>query len=421
MLGSTWERTPGRTHGPVGCVYPPGKMTSRVPLIIIAAIAAPRCQSEPEIPAVTAAMHAEVDAHEIAGSVTLVATKDRVLDLTATGLADIAGNRPMQADTMFWIASMTKPITGVAILMLQDDGKLSVDDPVAKFIPEFAALRTPSGKPANITIAQLLSHTSGLASPPKTAASRSAKTLRELAAIYLAHPMQFEPGSSWKYTTSGLIVAGEIVEIVSGQPFDAFLQNRLFDPLGMKDTTFYPSDEQRLRLARGYRANPATGEFTVQQTLGANGPVPRSGEMVPLGDGGLFSTAGDYSRFCQMLLNGGTLDGRRYLSADAYKRMTTVCTGDLPTGFSKKEINHVLGWGLGVAIEREQGGGVSDFLSPGSFGHPGAWGTAAWIDPARGVAYVMMVQRSNMPDNFQNPPALAFIRAASGALASPAH
>ncbi|HXN35131.1 MAG TPA: serine hydrolase domain-containing protein [Opitutaceae bacterium] len=377
-------------------------------------------RASPELPAVTAAMQATVDAHEVAGAVTLVAGRDRILHLGTTGLADIAGRRPMQPDTMFWIASMTKPVTAVAILMLQDDGRLSVDDPVAKYLPDFASLRTPSGKPADITISQLLCHTSGLASPPKSKALLSAKTLQELAAIYLSGTMQFEPGSSWKYTTSGFNVAGLVVETVTGQPFDAFLQNRLFDPLGMKDTTFYPSDEQRLRLARGYRVNPGTGEFTLQQGLAANGPVPRRGESVPLGDGGLFSTAGDYARFCQMLLNGGSLDGRRYLSPAAYRALTTVSTGDLPTGYSKKQINHVLGWGLGVAIERAPGGGVSDFLSPGSFGHPGAWGTAAWIDPARGAVYVMMVQRSNMPDNFENPPALAFVRAAAGALPAPA-
>jgi CubicO group peptidase (beta-lactamase class C family) len=121
-----------------------------------------------------------------------------------------------------------------------------------------------------------------------------------------------------------------------------------------------------------------------------------------------------------MLLNGGTLDGHRYLSEDALRALTTVCTGDLPTGYTKTKLNHVLGWGLGVAVVRAPGDGVSGYLSPGSFGHPGAWGTAAWIDPVKGVAYVMMVQRSNMPDNFENPPALAFVRAAAGALAGPA-
>jgi CubicO group peptidase (beta-lactamase class C family) len=375
----------------------------------------------PELPPVTAAMQAMVDSHEIAGSVTLVAGKDKVLHLGTTGLADIDAKRPMQPDTMFWIASMTKPVTSVAILMLQDEGRLGVDDPVSKYLPEFAGLKTPSGKPANITIAQLLNHTSGLASPRKTAASRSAKTLRELAALYLSSPMQFEPGSSWAYTTSGFVVLGLIVQTVADQPFDAFLQNRLFDPLGMKDTTFYPTDEQRLRLARAYRANHESGVLTAQEGIWSGGPDPKRGDCVPLGDGGLFSTAGDYARFCQMLLNGGTFEGRRYLSPGAFRALTTVCTGDLPTGYSKRKLNHDLGWGLGVAIVRGPGGGVSDFLSPGTFGHPGAWGTAAWIDPIRGVAYVMMVQRPNMPDNFENPPALAFIRAASGAIAAPAY
>jgi CubicO group peptidase (beta-lactamase class C family) len=326
----------------------------------------------------------------------------------------------MQPDTMFWIASMTKPVTSVAILMLQDDGMLSVDDPVSKYLPEFAGLKTPSGKPANITIAQLLSHTSGLASPRKTAASRSAKTLRELAAIYLSEPMQFEPGSSWAYTTSGFVVLGLIVETVAKQPFDSFLQNRLLDPLGMRDTTFYPTDAQRLRLARAYRASPEAGTLTPQNGIWSGGADPQRGDCVPLGDGGLFCTAGDYARFCQMLLGGGSFEGRRYLSPGAFQALTTVCTGDLPTGYSKRKLNHVLGWGLGAAVVRMQGDGVSAWLSPGSFGHPGAWGTAAWIDPTKGVAYVMMVQRPNMPDNFENPPALAFVGSAESSLAGAA-
>jgi CubicO group peptidase (beta-lactamase class C family) len=366
----------------------------------------------PEIPAIDSAMQAAVDAHEIAGAVTLVATRDKILHLGAAGFADVAAHQPMPTDALCWIASMTKPVTSVAILMLQDDGKLSVSDPVAKYIPEFASLMTPAGKPANLTIAQLLNHTSGLADP-RPAATRSAKTLSELVAVYLSEPMQFEPGTTWRYTSAGFNVAGRIIEIVTGEPFDTFLQQRLFDPLGMRDTTFYPSDTQRLRLAHGYRASPAAGVLTVQTGLGANGPIPTRGQAVPLGAGGLFSTASDYGRFCQMLLNGGTLDGRRYLSAEAYRELTTVTTGDLPTGYTKTKLNHVLGWGLGVAVVKAPGEGVSALLSAGSFGHPGAWGTAAWIDPVKGLIYVMMVQRPNMPDNFENPPALAFLRAAA--------
>jgi CubicO group peptidase (beta-lactamase class C family) len=373
----------------------------------------------PELPGVSAAMQATVDAHEIAGAVTLVASRDKVLHFGTTGLADIASHKPMTPDALFWIASMTKPVTSAAVLMLQDEGKLNINDPVAKYLPEFAALKTPSGQPANLTIRQLLTHTSGLADPRAAATSRM-KTLRELAAFLLTQPMQFEPGSTWRYTSSGFDVAGLVVEVVSGQPFETFLQQRLFDPLGMTDTTFYPSDAQRARIAHTYRANPATGVFTLQEGLGANGPIPVRGEAVPHGGGGLFSTAHDYARFCQMLLNSGTLEGRRYLGADTCRAMATVVTGDLPTGYTKTKLNHELGWGLGVAVIRQQGAGVSGQLSVGSFGHPGALGTGAWIDPVKGVVYVMMVQRSNMPDNFENPPALAFVRSAAAALAKPA-
>ncbi len=380
------------------------------------ALAAP---AAPESPGVAAAMQSMVDAHEIAGAVTLVATGDRIVHLGATGFADVAKRSPMTPDAMFWIASMTKPVTGVAILMLQDDGKLNVNDPIAKYIPEFAALKTPSGKPANLTIAQLLNHTSGLADP-KLAATVSVKTLQDYARVCLSEPMQFEPGTAWRYTSSGFNVAGLIVEIAGGQPFETFLQERLFAPLGMTDTTFYPDEAHQNRLARSYRANPAAGTLTVQSGFGSFGPMPTPGHAIALGAGGLFSTASDYARFCQMLLNGGTLDGRRYLSAGAYRALTTVCTGDLPTGYTKTKLNHVLGWGLGAAVVQAPAGGVSALLSPGSFGHPGAFGTAAWIDPVKGAIYVMMVQRPNMPDNFENPPALAFVRAAAAALANPA-
>ena len=247
--------------------------------------------------------------NEIAGAVTVVVTKDKVLHLETTGFADVAAKRPMTPDTLFWIASMTKPVTGVAVLMLQDEGKLTVADPVAKYLPEFANLKTPSGKPANLTITQILTHTSGLgeASGP---AAQQARTLADLVPLWLAAPMQYEPGEQWKYTQSGINAAARIVEVVSGMTFDAFLQKRLFDPLGMKDTTFYPTDAQRARLVTAYAKNKETGALEPVPPRAEFGPRDRP----PQGNGGLYSTAPDYARFCQMLLNGGTLDGRRYLS-----------------------------------------------------------------------------------------------------------
>ena len=157
--------------------------------------------AKPVLPAVQAALAAQVEAGEIAGAVTLVVTRDAVLHHAATGLADRAAGRPMSEDTVFWIASMTKPITGAAILLLQDEGKLRLEDPVAQHLPEFAGLRTPAGQPANLTIAQVLTHTSGLGEAAGSGAE-AARTLADLVPLWLAAPMQYEPGARWKYTQS---------------------------------------------------------------------------------------------------------------------------------------------------------------------------------------------------------------------------
>ena len=370
---------------------------------------------EPVLPGVGAAMQGMVGKNEISGAVTMVVAKDRVLHSESTGMADAAAKRAMTADTLFWIASMTKPITGTAVLMLQDEGKLHASDPVAKYLPEFAGLKTPSGKAANLTIAQCLTHTSGLGEAGG-AAAKEARTLAELVPLWLAAPMQYEPGEKWKYTQSGINAAARIVEVVSGLTFDQFLQQRIFDPMGMKDTTFYPSDAQRARLVTAYAKDKDTGALD---------PVPpREGfgtrDRPPLGNGGLYSTAPDYARFCQMLLGGGTLDGRRYLSGDALKFLATPQTGEMPTGFFQNDsygqrgANY--GWGLGTSILRTPHDGVASMLSAGSFGHGGAWGTQAWVDPVRGVAYVLMVQRSNFPNSDASEVRRVFQQAAVEAL-----
>ena len=370
---------------------------------------------EPTLPGIGAAMQEMVAKNEIAGAVTVVVAKDKVLHIESTGLADVAAKRPMTPDTLFWIASMTKPITGTAVLMLQDEGKLNVADPVAKYLPEFANLKTPSGKPANLTITQLLTHTSGLGEAGGPAAQQ-AKTLADLVPIWLAAPMQYEPGAKWKYTQSGINAAARIVEVVSGQTFDAFLQRRLFDPLGMKGTTFYPTDAQRTRLATAYAKNKDTGALEAVPPRADFG----TRDHPPQGNGGLYSTAPDYARFCQMLLGGGALDGRRYLSADAMKFLSTPQTGDLPTGFFQNDTfgqrGKNYGWGIGTCILRTPHEGVAAMLSPGSFGHGGAWGTQAWCDPVRGVACVLMVQRANFPNSDASDVRRAFQEAAAKAL-----
>lgn len=238
--------------------------------------------------------------------------------------------------------------------------------------------------------------------------------------LWLATPMQYEPGAKWKYTQSGINAAARIVEVVSGMTFDAFLQKRLFDPLGMKDTTFYPSDAQRARLATAYGKNK-------DGTLEAVPPRADFGTRgrPPQGNGGLYSTAPDYARFCQMLLSGGTLDAQRILSADAMKFLSTPQTGDLPTGFFQNDTfgqrGKNYGWGIGTSILRTPHEGVAAMLSPGTFGHGGAWGTQAWCDPVRGVAFVMMVQRANFPNSDASVVRGAFQQAAADALGENRH
>ena len=369
----------------------------------------------PKLPGIGAAIQEMITKNEIAGAVTIVATKDKYVHLESTGFADVAAKKPMAPDTLFWIASMTKPITGTAILMLQDEGKLNVADRVAKYLPEFANLKTPSGKPANLTLTQILTHTSGLGEATGPAAQQ-ARTLADLVPIWLAAPMQYEPGSKWKYTQSGINAAARIVEVVSGMTFDAFLQKRLFDPLGMTNTTFYPSDAQRAHLVTAYAKNKDTGALEPVPPRPDFGPRDRP----PQGNGGLYSTAPDYARFCQMLLNGGTLDGKRILRPAAVKNLSSVHTGDLPCGFFQNDTfgnrGKNYGWGIGTCILREPHEGVAEVLSPGSYGHGGAWGTQAWIDPVKGVIYVLMVQRANFRNSDASETRSAFQSAAAAAL-----
>ena len=369
----------------------------------------------PVLPGVGAALEAKIAEREIAGAVTMVFTADRVLHRQATGLADLASAKPMPEDALFWIASMTKPVTGAAILILQDEGRLSIDDLVEKHLPEFAALRTPTGRPAKLTIKQILTHTSGLgeASGPATQAARN---LADLVPAWLGAKMQFEPGAQWKYCQSGINLTGRIVEVVSGKSFDTFTRERIFGPLGMKDATFFPTDAQRGRIATGYSRKKETGAL---EPAAPRADYGRTGGP-PLGNGGLYCTADDYARFCQMLLGNGTREGKRILSPEAVKVLSSVHTGDLPTGFFQTEAfgrhGAHYGWGIGTCVLKAPHAGAAEVLSPGTYGHGGAWGTQAWIDPVKGVAYLLMVQRANFPNSDASDVRTAFQRAAAAAL-----
>lgn len=354
-------------------------MRSLLPAVLLPALAFG--QDAP----IRAAMQKMIEAQEVPGAVTAIATRSGVTHLAATGA--------VKKDSLFWIASMTKPVAGTAILMLQEEGKLSVDDPVAKHIPAF------SKYPA-ITLKHLLTHSSGLAeaTPAEWAA---AKKLGDLIPAYLSKPLQFAPGSQWKYCQSGINTLGHIVEIASGLPFEKFLDQRLFQPLGMKDTTFFPTPKQKARLVKPVRKDKATG-----QLVSAELPPGFDPEPFPAANGGLFSTAADYLRFQRMILNEGTLEGRRYLKPESVKQMTTIQSGDLKTGFTPGH-----GWGLAWCVVREPQG-VTKLLSPGSHGHGGAYGTQAWIDPQKGVALLLLVQRAGFANSDDSPVRHAFQEAA---------
>ncbi len=361
--------------------------------------------SQESNPAISAKMEEFIAKKEIAGAVTLVADADRTLYLGTTGQADVEENRPMDNDALFWIASMTKPITAAAVMMMQDEGLLSVDDPIAIYLPEFKDLKDADGNEVTVTIAQCLIHSSGLAevSHEETAGKT---TLAEIIPFVAAKPVQFTPGSKWAYCQSSINTAARIVEVVSGENFPDFLEKRLFAPLGMKDTTFYLTEEQLPRLASSYRR---TSEGNLEKTaigfLAGKSPTDR--DRYPLANGGLFSTASDYAKFARMLLRGGELDGKRHLSESAVKQMTSVQSGDLTTGFTPGN-----GWGIGVCIVREPQGATAT-LSPGTFGHGGAYGTQAWIDPVKNRVHILLVQRANFPNADASEVRAAFHEAAA--------
>ena len=351
-----------------------------------------------------------IDGKEIAGAVTAVVTRNKVVDLQAIGHADLASGTPMRPDTIFWIASMTKPVTATAVMMLQDEGKLSVEDPVGKYVPELKDLKTKDGKPANLTLRHLLTHTGGLAEA-NSEQSRKAEKLADLIPVYASQPVKFEPGAKWEYSQSSINTLGRIVEVVSGLPFQDFLEQRLFAPLAMKDTTFYVSAEQMSRLAKSYERT-ADGQLKEKAIFILDGHAPNSRQRYPAANGGLFSTAPDYARFCQMILNEGRLNGTRFLKPETVKQMCSLQTPQqIKTGFTEGN-----GWGFGWCVVRKPQG-VSEKLSPGTFGHGGAYGTQAWIDPVKGVAYILMVQRSNFSNSDNSDVRKAFQEAAAAALA----
>jgi len=327
-----------------------------------------------------------VDKHELAGAVALVADKNKVLSIESVGFADIASGKAMKQDNIFWIASQSKPMTAVAVMMLVDDGKISLDDPIEKYLPEFRGqmfvaekdnehivLRKPKH---SITVRETLNHTSGL--PFKSAIEEptlDGLSLSSAVRSYAMTPLLSEPGTVYRYSNAGINTAARLIEVVAKVKYEDFMQQKLFDPLGMKDTTFWPNEAQSLRVAKSYRPNASKmnlDEFPVSQLIY---PLTDRVHRFPMPAGGLFSTAIDTSLFCRMLLNNGELDGKRYLSENVIRELSKRQT---PPAIKES-------YGLGFSV------------SPDSYGHGGAHATNMEIRSGKGLVLVWMVQHGGFP------------------------
>jgi len=315
----------------------------------------------------------------------LVGNREQVLEVAAVGHADIETKRTMAVDSIFWIASVTKAITGTAMMALIDEGRVQLEDPVSKYLPELADLWVKASVTEDevvlkrlktpITVRQVMCHISGM--PYSSQAEGlliGGQPLADAVRSYAMTPLESEPGSAFNYSNIGINIGGRIVEVVSGMPFESFLQEKFFGPLGMEDTTFFPSAEQILKLPTVYAANDTNDGLVAVPNSMLKLPLDGPGRYAAPA-GGLFSTAADLFRFCRMILNGGEWNGRRYLSEAAIRGMTTKQTGNaIPDGF-----------GVGWATD-----GVR-------FGHAGAYGTDITIESGLGLIFVWLPQHASFP------------------------
>jgi len=330
-----------------------------------------------------------IDSGALAGAVTAVASADRVLDVGAIGFADIAAGRAMTADTVFWIASMSKPITATALMMLVESGDVKLDDPVETYLPDFTNVRLAAyrddthlllrrpGRP--VTVRDTLCHVSGLPFCSYVEhPTLDRLTLAESVRSYATTPLNTEPGTKMEYSNAGINIAGRIIEVVGGMPYETFLDQRLFGPLGMPDTTFWPTPDHLKRLATAYKPNDAkTGleTYKIEQLT-----YPLDGRTrTPMPAGGLFSTAADMARFGMAILRGGELAGRRILRDETVREMLT------PQSLAYPAVENP--WALG-------------WWSDGAkAGHGGALSTNLEIDPPSGLVTVYLIQHAGFHGN----------------------
>ena len=348
-----------------------------------------------------------VDAKTVAGAVTLVAHDHRVVEFDAVGMADIEAGRAMSKDTIFQIMSMTKPVTAIGIMMLAEEGKLALRDPVEMYLPEFKGERVAANNgPDNgrlsvpehaITIRDLMTHTSGVPDEPPAEIKDYQHALNvpldEVVSQIARQKLLFQPGTEWSYTSGGIEVLGRIIEVVSGQKYEDFIAERILKPLKMKDSFFYPdkqTPEQQKRIAMVYVTRDENLTPAGPGILGGDPAKHRAGSVFPAPGWGLYSTAEDLLHLYEMMLNGGVYEGRRYLSEFSVHLMTEPHTSKIrPVGWMRGA-----DYGLAWEVVTEPLGELAGH-SLGSFGHGGAFGTQGWIDPKNGLISIMLIQKAN--------------------------
>jgi CubicO group peptidase (beta-lactamase class C family) len=361
---------------------------------------------------------------KLSGALTLVARHGQLASLSCVGVADVATGAPLRPDTIFRIYSMTKPVTSVALMTLYEEGRFQLDDPVSRFVPEFAALRVwDDGTPLSyrtafpereMTVRDLLTHTSGLTygfmgrhpvdalyrkagvegrAPLAPQEGHPAADVAEMVAKLARLPLLFSPGSRWSYSVA-TDVCGHLIEVISGQPLDQFFTERIFAPLGMPDTGFSVTEDQAERLAACYALTPANPLVEVDPVATSS---YRAQPTFLSGGGGLVSTAADYLRFAHMLLNGGELDGARVLGRKTVEYMTT---NHLPTGGDLASMGQPvfaettyegIGFGLGFAVMLDPAR-AAVIGSAGEYSWGGAASTTFWVDPREELVGMLLTQ-----------------------------
>ncbi|MGI9073501.1 MAG: serine hydrolase domain-containing protein [Bryobacteraceae bacterium] len=345
-----------------------------------------------------------IDEQAVAGAVTLIAYGNDVIEFHALGMADIEAGRPMQKDTIFQIMSMTKPVTAIGIMMLAEEGKLALRDPVEQYLPEFknqhiAANVGPDAARLSIpdhlvTVRDLLTHTAGIQDSAPAAIHQYPQLMNvpldEVVRQIAKQPLLFQPGTQWSYSSPGIEVLGRLIEVCSGQKYEDFITERILHPIGMKDTFFYPTADRVARIAMVYVQKDGKLVRAPATILGGDPTKYRQGAVFPAPGWGLYSTAEDLLHLYRMMLNNGVYEGRRYLSPFSVHLMTEAhTTGIHPVGWMRGA-----DYGLAWEVVTDPLGELAGH-SKGSYGHGGAFGTQGWIDPQNDLISILLIQRAD--------------------------